>query len=385
MIISILLKVVLITVVPTVIVSIIGISLYDFKRLKQASQVRLHPYKKEFKKRRLITVLVETKNSQQTIEACLLSLIKSPYKNMEIVIADNASNDDTRKIIKQIIADYPKKTIKLYSKRKESDSLNLLKYAFKKYIHGELVLTLSPDAVIDKKTLKAINLQFALESLEVLKLNRLVLPSLNSTKVFQEFNNILRNCQLKASLGLTKKRVLKLLSNQVYTYDAFKSILNGSEYTNLITSYNSNVAIYETSKSLLEMFKLKMHTNYQFSLPLISDLTLNYSAKDYVDSALSGLYKLFIGLTCVMVPVAFGFFIYLSISLSQPNFLAIAWSGLILGLIYAISEYDGVPLLTKLRLASLSPIALYWLYLNSLIYLICMPFKAVLGLKDLAY
>jgi len=48
----------------------------------------------------LISVIIPTRNSGQTIDACLKSIKKQSYKNVEIIVIDNNSSDDTKKIAK---------------------------------------------------------------------------------------------------------------------------------------------------------------------------------------------------------------------------------------------------------------------------------------------
>lgn len=50
---------------------------------------------------KLISVIVTTKNSENTIEACLLSIQNQTYKNIEIILIDNNSIDKTKIIAKK--------------------------------------------------------------------------------------------------------------------------------------------------------------------------------------------------------------------------------------------------------------------------------------------
>ncbi len=48
----------------------------------------------------LVSVIVPTKNSSQTLGACLESIKNQTYKNIELIVVDNFSTDDTQKIAK---------------------------------------------------------------------------------------------------------------------------------------------------------------------------------------------------------------------------------------------------------------------------------------------
>jgi chondroitin synthase len=58
----------------------------------------------------LVSVIITTYNSSSTIEACVESIIKQSYKNLEIIIVDDASTDQTVEIINK----FKDSRIKLY-------------------------------------------------------------------------------------------------------------------------------------------------------------------------------------------------------------------------------------------------------------------------------
>jgi glycosyltransferase involved in cell wall biosynthesis len=49
----------------------------------------------------LVSVIIPTRNSEATIEKCLKSLMEQSYKNLEIIVVDNHSDDRTREIAKK--------------------------------------------------------------------------------------------------------------------------------------------------------------------------------------------------------------------------------------------------------------------------------------------
>lgn len=48
----------------------------------------------------LVSIIVPTKNSEQTISACIQSIKKQTYKHIECIIVDNHSSDDTQNLAK---------------------------------------------------------------------------------------------------------------------------------------------------------------------------------------------------------------------------------------------------------------------------------------------
>lgn len=49
----------------------------------------------------LVSVIIPTKNSSAFLEACLVSIKKQTYQKIEIIVVDNGSTDDTKKIAKK--------------------------------------------------------------------------------------------------------------------------------------------------------------------------------------------------------------------------------------------------------------------------------------------
>ena len=52
------------------------------------------------KKNNLVTVLVNCLNSERYISECLTSLINQSHYNLQIIVWDNQSSDNTSKIVK---------------------------------------------------------------------------------------------------------------------------------------------------------------------------------------------------------------------------------------------------------------------------------------------
>ena len=50
----------------------------------------------------LVSIIVLTYNSEKHIQNCIKSIFKQNYNNLELIIVDNASNDETKNIIKSI-------------------------------------------------------------------------------------------------------------------------------------------------------------------------------------------------------------------------------------------------------------------------------------------
>lgn len=69
----------------------------------------------------LLSVIVPVFNSEDYIEECLTSICTQSYKNIEIIVINDGSTDNSEEIIKKLAYAYPQ--IKLYNKENEGPSI----------------------------------------------------------------------------------------------------------------------------------------------------------------------------------------------------------------------------------------------------------------------
>lgn len=101
-----------------------------------------------------ITVLVYARSMGATIVECLRSINQNTYKYFDVVIVDDRSTDDTFKRAQQYVEKLTRRRITLYKKRKAVPYTEVLKEAYRKSQHGELVVVAAGDAVLPKHFLR---------------------------------------------------------------------------------------------------------------------------------------------------------------------------------------------------------------------------------------
>lgn len=89
----------------------------------------------------LVSVIIPTKNSARTLDKCLKSIQDQTYPNIEIILVDNNSTDNTKEIAK-------KYTNKVYNKGPERSAQT--NYGVKKS-SGEYVYKIDSDFVLEKE------------------------------------------------------------------------------------------------------------------------------------------------------------------------------------------------------------------------------------------
>lgn len=94
-------------------------------------------------KNKLVSILLPTYNQQQYIKNCIESALNQDYENIEIIIADDASTDNT----KEIVSSYIKNTPKVKYFRNENNLGRVANYhkALYEYAKGDYILNVDGD------------------------------------------------------------------------------------------------------------------------------------------------------------------------------------------------------------------------------------------------
>lgn len=89
----------------------------------------------------LVSVVVTTKNEASNIENCLKSIIEQDYPNIEIIVVDNSSTDQTKELAKK----YTDRVFDLGPERSAQRNFGMIKKA-----RGEYVMYIDADMLLSK-------------------------------------------------------------------------------------------------------------------------------------------------------------------------------------------------------------------------------------------
>lgn len=149
------------------VIEFIGGNVYDIRQTKLKRHRLAHPYAKRFRHKPLISVIIPARNEAHSIQRCIKQLFSGSYKKIEVIVVNDASTDNTAKVVRTLMQNYPRRNIRLISKRKHAGKMAAIQDGFKRAAHGELVMVLDADTLVDKNACKAIIESFAEQEFDI--------------------------------------------------------------------------------------------------------------------------------------------------------------------------------------------------------------------------
>lgn len=323
----------------SVLISLAAAGRYDLKQINHERARRQHPHAKRYRHRPLVTIIVLAADNQATVERCLQSITQSSYRNYEVVVVDNGSQDDTKKYVKRFIDARRKQKLLLVQNRRPKSTKAALLGALERRKHGELVLPLAADCTLGHHTLRTLQHHFSKsEKLGAVTANLRSLPSQTIVSQLEQFLCALQaGCQ---KLGAGHQAQPDTLLNTVYQRDTFERLLRWepSVRQRLRYGYASDAVI--TVPSATSPLGLLW-------LPRCPWLPLPLAA---------GRFALLL-----VEPFVLAYVFYLAVVFKNPLPLAVAWLLVSLRIAVALWGDEQLRLKSKLRLTSFIPMLfLFW-------------------------
>lgn len=127
----------------------------------------------------LVSIIITTKNEEKNIGRLLKSIAEQTYPDIETIVVDNNSTDNTQHIIESLKIQNPTSKIFLYNKGPERSAQR--NYGAKK-AKGKYLLFLDADMELSKDIVK----ECILLSLSAKKLGGIIIPEISIAKNFWE-------------------------------------------------------------------------------------------------------------------------------------------------------------------------------------------------------
>lgn len=333
----------------------VGNLTYDVRQIRLKKLQLEHPYTASLLKRPKISIIIPVHNASNYISDCLGSIIKSSYRNYEIIVVNDASDDNSREIINTIITNNPKQSIKLINKRQKSGWISAAKSIKSTVMSGEIVLLLGADSYLFKDSLKLAVRQFNSTNCEVLLTN-------HEVKYEQTTLNILKQASQMVIHKTTKLfAVLNILParapiNCFLTKQTFRQL---RRYKNPNMLFASDVKIYSAA-----------HTYYTSAIKL--------NVTDRPSKIINAVYLTSEKLLFVGGVVVNTYFIYIGLHLAKPEFYFLGWAIVSIWLALAIISTNQ-SLRNKLRLLLFTPVMYGVFYVYAFVWGLKLIIKSLIS------
>jgi len=366
------------------VITSIGANTYDLRAIKASKELARHPRSRKYLSRPLVSVLILSSDSDSTIEQCIRSVFKSTYRKIELIVVDTASTDATKSIVKKMIEEFPRKSLRLVSRRNATINNPVLKNSTK-HVHGELVLLLGAGNYIDKNAVRRAVTHFNHDrTITTLTSKQDTAINYSSGGLFLAYTSQL-HYRLKKFLTITKADYDAPVVGSFQRRDIFQKLTASLVFNprqelvetrkreDMSTFYASDVIIYTQAGLSFLRFLQQRITSRQYGLPFFLNYTLRRPSKAKYGHIISALYLLTVlcvGVLFVCIPVLLTYFIYMALGLHEPSLLLLSWSVLEIILIISIWSDAQMQLSRKLALSFCAPITFVVFYILSLIQLL---------------
>lgn len=382
----------------------------------------------------LISVLVPAHNEEKVIERCLQSIWNNTYDNIEIIVINDGSTDDTAQRVQRFIASRtriyrqttPKivrtqsglkrvwqrgqtsvtRRVKLISQRNIGKA-GALNNGLRYHAHGELIMTLDADSLLHKKAIANSVKYFKDPKVAGVAANVRVIEERTILGILQRFEHIvsyrskklftLTNCELIVGGVASTYRRKTLDSVRHYSTDtvtediglSMKIAARGNRKNRLI--YAADVAAMTES---VEDFRALLRQRYRWKLGSLQNLVkyrrMLFSTDRKYTKTLT-FYRVpmsFIGeLLLLLEPLALGYVVYLSTKYSTLGLFMSAYMTITAYVLLVIWPDEHLTFWGKVKASLYAPILYFVFYIMNAIQLISiirclLNGQKIVSLKD---
>lgn len=382
---------------------LVGANYYDIWQFRRAARAAKRDH---HKLRPLVSVLIPAHNEELGIIRCLDSVRGNTYRKLEIIVVDDASTDNTRRLVREYITKHPKRDIRLMYKRRNVGKADALNHALRRGARGDLIMTLDADSVLHRKSISNAVSYFDDPRVAGVAANVRILDSLSVLGLLQKFEHMIGYRSKKffsvtnsefivGGVASTYRRsmlkTVRFYDNDTTTEDiglSLKVVALGNKEHRVI--YASNVLAMTEG---VQTFRALLKQRYRWKLGSIQNLIKHRDLIAKTDRRYS------LGLTFYRLPMAFfgelillfeplviGYVIYVCYLLMNPSMLIGAYMTITGYLMLNVWPDEHMDRTKKLRMSLFAPTMYFVFYLMNVVQLAAVlrcivNYKQALGMK----
>ncbi len=338
---------------------VVGANIYDMTQARQAHDRRVHPFLRRYRKRPLVSVIVPVRDGEDDIEACIQSIVRSSYKNIEIAVVDNLSVDRTKIKVKGMISQYPDVSIRLMELRTRVDRLASIYRVFQGHCHGEIVVVLDAAVTIDRHAIRRAVTHFNTnDTTQVINAKQIVRSPHSITGLLETYRDLTINISQKSAsvfqLNCYPGQCIfykRQLLQSVLRFSAKNKRLNRKRLVNTSAflkqgvqsgycHYANDVIVYSRAPAKFRGLLSQQSQLSQTRAWLSNDYHLMSTGRSGKYKRLLALYHLLIVIavvvTFLLAPPLITYFIYLAVRLHEPTLLVLVIVAVTAWLLFAV-------------------------------------------------
>lgn len=368
---------------------LIGANFYDIRQFKRRARAGKRDHRAI---RPLVSVLIPAHNEEMGIIRCLDSVRRNTYRKLEIIVVDDASTDNTRKLVRDYTKKHPKRDIRLMYKRSNVGKAEALNHALRRGVKGDLVMTLDADSVLHKKAISNAVSYFDSSKVVGVAANVKIMDSLSILGLLQKFEHMI-GYRSKKFFNVTNSEYIvggvastyrRETIKQVGYYDhdtttediglSLKVIAQGNKQNRIM--YAADVLVMTEG---VQTFRALLRQRYRWKLGSLQNLIKHRELLANTDRRYSRaltFYRLpmaFFGeLMLLLEPLAIGYVIYVCWMLATPSMIVGAYMTITLYLLLNLWPDEHMNLAKKIRMSLMTPAMYFVFYLMNIVQLVAI-------------
>lgn len=370
---------------------LIGANIYDIKAFKRNHELK-ESGANTAKNNPLVTVMIPAHNEETGVTKTLNSVCASTYKNLQVIVVDDASTDTTRKVVNRYIEEHPDLPVEFLSIIMNRGKATALNFAIQEKARGEFVMTLDADSVIDKHAIENTLKYFDDPNVAGVAANVKIYHQQSIIALLQMFEHMI-GYRSKKFYTLTNSEFIVGGVASTYRHDVLKRVgwydtdtqtediglslkitAEGNKANKLVYAEDV-IAMTEAVQTTKALFRQR----FRWKLGMIQNLLKFGSVVGNTDSAYTRMltyFRLpmaFLGEVMLLLePLLFGYILYLSIIYSEPGFFFGAYLTLIIYVSFIVWNDNTMNLARRIQLTAYFPILYFIFYIMNVVQLVAI-------------
>ncbi|HSX29513.1 MAG TPA: glycosyltransferase [Candidatus Saccharimonadales bacterium] len=371
---------------------LVGANFYDIWQYRRRARYQQLQEEGQLQWRPLVSVVISAHNEEMVLARCLDSIRGSTYKNVQVVLMDDASADNTLAIARRYQRKYRNMNITVAHMSKNSGKGGALNRALTEFAKGELVMTLDADSILSKTAIERAVGYFIDPTIVGVAANVRIIEEPSVLGVLQTLEHMIgyrskkfysiANCEfviggVASTYRMDVLRAVNFYDTDTFTEDiglSIKIVSQGNRNARLV--YGADiVATTEGVTRFKALFRQRFRWKYGSLQNLVKyrRLILNPSARYSRSLTLYRMPMAVLSEIVIMcLPFILGYVIYVSITSLDPRLLVGAYFTITAYTMMTLWFDEHTSFWNRIRLSLYAPIMYFIFYIMDMVQVVAV-------------